>query len=351
MSARGHYRVHVIYRKQFMDIQKKYVVTGAAGFIGAYLSRYLLENGFVSLKNLILVDVPSHFKDRECARRMTSDLNQCSILSPEDFEKAAASSLLPESVAGIFHMGASSSTEEMRADYLKKWNVDYSKKVWNFCHNLKIPLVYASSAATYGNGEQGFSDSPDIFSKLKPLNPYGQSKLEFDIWAHQESLADRQPPRWAGLRFFNVYGPGEEHKGGQASVVIHAREQILKNKSLKLFKSHKEGIADGFQKRDFVYVEDLCRVCAFFVFDRPKMNGIFNVGTGQARTFLDLAKACFQALGVKERIDFIPTPEKLREHYQYFTQADLESLRKSGYTSTFTKLEEGVSKTFQNYHG
>jgi ADP-L-glycero-D-manno-heptose 6-epimerase len=182
------------------------------------------------------------------------------------------------------------------------------------------------------------------------LNPYGHSKLEFDIWAYQESL-ELKPPRWAGLRFFNVYGPGEEHKGGQASVVVHAREQILKNKTLKLFKSHRDGIADGQQKRDFVFVEDVCSVCSFFIFDKPITSGIFNVGTGQARTFLDLGKACFHALGVKDNIEFIPTPEKLRSHYQYFTQSDLTRLRSSGYTQSFTSLEDGVAKTFQNYHG
>ncbi len=334
-----------------MNLKSKLVITGAAGFIGAYWVRFLLESGRAQLEDLCLVDTPEAFEKRLAIKQTIGDFSKVIVFSPEEFEGSVLNNTLSFRPSTVFHFGASSSTEEMRLEFLKRWNVEYSKNIWTYCASHKIPLVYASSAATYGGGEMGFSDAPEKFSMLKPLNPYGESKLIFDIWAHAESKKGLAPPIWAGLRFFNVYGPGEEHKGNQASVVVHARKQILETGTLKLFESHRQGIAHGQQKRDFIFVEDLCRVSQFFVWGFPKYSGIFNVGTGEARTFEDLAKACFACLNVPVRISYIPTPEKLRPHYQYFTQADLNRLRGAGFHEAFTRLEEGVLKTLQNYYG
>ncbi len=329
--------------------QKYFVVTGAAGFIGSFLARRLLETQLVHPKHLLLVDFEQAYRDRPCTKWIRENFNLV-CLNPEDFENSMRQGGLSSKVAGVFHMGASSSTEEMRLDFLKKWNVEYSKTVWNFCSQESIPLVYASSAATYGDGTQGFSDSELDFQKLKPLNPYGQSKLEFDIWAQNQSQSGVSPKRWAGLRFFNVYGPGESHKGSQASVVVHAQKQIQETGKLKLFQSHRQGIADGQQKRDFVYVGDVASVCEFFMMGPAKMSGVFNVGTGQAQTFESLGLECFRAMGLKPNIEYIPTPEKLRPHYQYFTQADVSRLRMAGFEKEFFDLKQGVAKTLSQYY-
>jgi ADP-L-glycero-D-manno-heptose 6-epimerase len=232
----------------------------------------------------------------------------------------------------------------MNTEFLQKVNVEYSQDLWNYCSKNQIPFIYASSAATYGAGEQGYSDNEALIQDLRPLNPYGESKRLFDAWALQQDSAGNHPPIWSGHKFFNVYGFGERHKGNQASVVIHAYDQICKTGSVKLFKSHKDGIRDGEQRRDFIWVNDVIDVL-FFAAQSPIKRGIYNLGTGQARTFIDLVRAVFRAMSLPEKIEFVPTPEAIRERYQYFTQAEMGKLATAGYTQPFTSLEEGVQRT------
>jgi ADP-L-glycero-D-manno-heptose 6-epimerase len=243
-------------------------------------------------------------------------------------------------------MGASSDTTEMRVDFLRRVNVDYSKQLWDLCREFQIPFIYASSAATYGGGEEGYADDEATMARLKPLNPYGQSKLDFDLWVLQQSKAGHEPPAWSGFKFFNVYGFGERHKGRQSSVVLQGFDQILSTGKLKLFKSHKPGVADGEQKRDFIFVDDVIDAM-MFALERPIRRGIFNLGTGKARSFLDLARATFQALGMSPKIEFIDTPVEIRDRYQYFTEAPMQKLREAGYAREFTSLEDGVRETIR----
>ena len=217
--------------------------------------------------------------------------------------------------------------------------------MWTICSSFQIPLIYASSAATYGMGEYGYIDDHKIIEQLKPLNPYGESKNNFDKWALQQPL---QPPFWAGLKFFNVYGPNEYHKSRMASVIFHTFNQVNKNGNVKLFRSHNPDFKDGMQLRDFVYVKDLVNVIRFLMENKP-LSGIYNLGTGKARAFLDLAKATFKAMNVFENIDFIDTPEDIRDKYQYFTEAKMEKLRSAGYNQAFYTLEEGVTDYVKNY--
>lgn len=313
------------------------VVTGAAGFIGAYLTRRLLAAG-TPAERLILVDELPLFGERRACRDFARI--GATFQAPGEFlefiESAAA-----KDVATVFHIGACSNTDEFREDYLKTVNLDYSKRVWAACTRARVPLFYASSAATYGDGHQGFSDDADLRKSLKPLNPYGWSKQHFDLFVQTEAAAGRTPPQWAGFKFFNVYGPGEDHKGGQASVLWHARRQFLQNGSVNLFRSHRSDVADGEQKRDFVWVGDVVDVLTTFARE-PLKSEIYNVGCGQARTFIDLAKAVAASVNVEPRINFVDTPEKLRKGYQYWTQADLKNLRRAGYTQPFTSLEDGA---------
>jgi len=223
--------------------------------------------------------------------------------------------------------------------------LNYSKKIWNQCIEYGIPLVYASSGATYGLGEHGYSDSHEIVEKLKPLNPYGDSKNDFDKWALKQ---EREPYFWAGLKFFNVYGPNEYHKGRMASVIFHAFNQIHGNGKVKLFRSHNPEYKDGEQLRDFIYVRDVVDVCIFLMETR-KHSGLYNLGTGKARTFLALAKSTFNALDLEPNIEFIDTPEDIRDKYQYYTQAEMDKLRSIGYEKEFTSLEEGVEDYVKHY--
>jgi ADP-L-glycero-D-manno-heptose-6-epimerase len=235
-------------------------------------------------------------------------------------------------------LGARTDTTEFNRELLWKLNTDYTKEIWKRCVDYQIPLVYASSAATYGLGEFGYKDDESLIPQLVPLNPYGDSKNEFDKWALKES---EKPFFWAGLKFFNVYGPGESHKGRMASVVWHAYNQIKDTGAMKLFRSHNPKYKDGEQMRDFVYVEDVCEVM-FWLMNHRKDSGIYNMGSGEARTFLDLVRAVFKAMGKEERISFVDTPADIRDKYQYFTEADMSKLRGIGYKKPFSGLEKGV---------
>lgn len=247
----------------------------------------------------------------------------------------------------IFHLGARTDTTEMDEATHMRLNYDYSRQVWHQCVKFGLPLVYASSAGTYGSGAKGWSDNHDLIPELEPLNPYARSKQAFDLWALEQ---EDKPYFWAGLKFFNVYGPGERFKGRMSSVVRHAWQQIKETGQVKLFESHHPDYPHGGQKRDFIYVKDVVEVMFWLMLNRkPQHNGIYNLGTGRARTFRDLTEAVFAALEKEPKIEFIPTPEDIRDKYQYFTEAKMEKLRSIGYSRSFTSLEEGVREYVQKY--
>jgi ADP-L-glycero-D-manno-heptose 6-epimerase len=250
-----------------------------------------------------------------------------------------------EQVQFVFHLGARTDTTEFDTSIFEELNLHYSQYVWKCCVEYGLPLVYASSAATYGLGELGYEDNHEIVSQLKPLNPYGVSKNDFDIWALAQ---EKKPYFWAGLKFFNVYGPNEYHKARMASVIFHAFNQIKSTGKVKLFRSHRSDYTDGGQKRDFVYVKDLVKIC-FFLMHHRKDSGLYNLGTGKARTFYDLASSTFKALELEPNIEFIDTPEDIRDKYQYFTEADMHKLRTIGYKDEFYSLEEGVKDYVKEY--
>jgi len=312
------------------------VVTGAAGFIGSYLCKVLNAKGF---NNLILVDDFS--KQEKIANH--ENLNSYQKIERSKFISWLNST--EETIDFIFHLGARTDTTEFRWEILEELNLAYSKAIWQLCASKNIPLVYASSAATYGNGEFGYDDNTEILDKLVPLNPYGDSKNEFDKWVIKQDI---HPPFWAGLKFFNVYGPNEYHKGRMASVIFHAFNQIQEKGEMKLFRSHNPEYTDGGQLRDFIYVKDIASVCLFLMNEKPT-SSIYNLGSGTARTFLDLAMATFTALNKSPNISFIDTPEDIRDKYQYFTEANMTKLIATGYSSPFTTLESGVKDYVQNY--
>jgi ADP-L-glycero-D-manno-heptose 6-epimerase len=312
------------------------IVTGAAGFIGSCLIQKLNELKF---RYIIAVD---DFSNNE------KNLNLANKAIMERVDRKDLFSWLEKNnreVEFFFHIGARTDTTEFDTAIFDELNLDYSKKVWEACVNYQIPLVYASSAATYGLGENGYEDKEELISSLKPLNPYGDSKNDFDIWALNQP---KKPFFFAGLKFFNVYGPNEYHKGRMASVIWHAYQQITKNGTLKLFKSHRSDFKDGEQMRDFIYVKDLIDVCIFLM-EHRKNSGIYNLGTGKARSFNDLGVATFQALGLTPTIEYIDTPADIRDKYQYFTEATMQKLRSIGYDKPFTSLEDGVEDYVQNY--
>lgn len=312
------------------------IVTGAAGFIGSCLIERLNQDKF---NYIIAVD---DFSDEE----KNKNLDGKKIL--ERVDREVFFDWLEKNYAEVefcFHIGARTDTTEKSWPILEKLNLNFSKKLWEKCHQFQIPLVYASSASTYGLGENGYEDNESKIIDLKPLNLYGESKNEFDIWALQQT---NRPFFWAGLKFFNVYGPNEYHKDRMASVIFHAFHQINKTGKLKLFRSHNSDYQDGGQMRDFVYVKDVLEVCIFLMHHR-RNSGIYNLGTGRARTFYDLGKNTFEALGKTTEIDFIDTPEDIREKYQYFTEAKMAKLQSIGYSSPFTSLEAGVNDYVQNY--
>jgi ADP-L-glycero-D-manno-heptose 6-epimerase len=247
-------------------------------------------------------------------------------------------------LAGIVHLGACTDTTEMDVAYLERVNVDYSKGLWRYAARESLPFVYASSAATYGDGSQGYDDDEATIPRLVPLNPYGESKQRFDLFALAEAARGEAPPCWSGFKLFNVYGYGERHKGEMSSVVLKAFDQIRASGTLRLFRSHRPDVADGEQRRDFVAVEDVVEALRFAV-SKPLARGIYNLGSGRARSFRELAHAVFAALGRSPRIEFIDMPEQLRSRYQYFTEARMQKLRASGWTHPATSLEQGVACT------
>lgn len=312
------------------------VVTGAAGFIGSVLTGKLNSEGF---EDLVVVD---DFSKTEKNKNL-ADKQFIQPVERDDFFRWFDEN--HREVDFVLHIGARTDTTEFNKHVFDILNVDYSKQVWQRCTEHSIPLIYASSAATYGMGELGYKDDHSIVKNLKPLNPYGESKNEFDKWVLSQSTT---PPFWAGLKFFNVYGPNEYHKGRMASVIFHAFNQIRETGKVKLFRSHKPDYKDGEQLRDFVYVKDVTEVILYLMKTKPD-SGLYNLGTGQARTFLDLAGATFAALGLDPNIEFIDTPEDIREKYQYFTEATMTKLRLAGYELPFTPLEKGVADYLQKY--
>lgn len=307
------------------------IVTGGAGFIGSNLAAELALRG---THDIVVCD----WLDAEEKKHNLAKHRIAEILPPEG--------LLPwleqhsGEVEAIFHMGAISSTTEMDVAKITAHNIHLPQALWKISAEQGIRMIYASSAATYGDGARGFKDDETLveMEKLAPLNPYGWSKWQFDLWALKEKA---RPPQWAGLKFFNVYGPNEYHKGGQKSVVCGITPDAMAGKPVKLFKSYQADYADGGQLRDFVYVRD-CVGVMLWLFDTPGVSGIYNVGTGKARSFADLARAVFAALGKTPNIQYVEMPEILREKYQYFTEADMIRLRRAGYTKPFTELEDGV---------
>ena len=312
-------------------------ITGAAGFIGSCLAGKLNDMGH---KNLILVDEFGVRSDK--VRNYQSKAFIMKLGRGEFFQWLDRAH---DDVSFVFHIGARTDTTEKDWAVFEALNLNYSKALWERCAGYRIPIVYASSAATYGGGELGYDDRDELAFRLQPLNPYGVSKNEFDKWALQQKDA---PPFWAGLKFFNVYGPNEYHKGRMASVVFHTVRQIRETGKMRLFRSHKAGISDGHQQRDFIYVKDVLDIC-YFLLTNQIPNGLYNVGSGRARTFLDLAKATFQAMGLEPQIEFIDTPEDIRDTYQYFTQANMDKLRGAGYKKPFHSLEEGVEEYVKQY--
>ena len=314
------------------------IVTGAAGFIGSALVARLNAENF---NDIVVVD---DFSNTEKNKNLEGKLIMERVHRDHFFEWLQNNQKLIEFV---FHLGARTDTTEFDQELLNRMNTEYTKMVWNACTEYGIPLVYASSAATYGAGELGYNDDQDIIERLHPLNPYGISKNEFDRWALKQT---KSPYFWIGLKFFNVYGPNEYHKGRMASVILHAFKQIKATGEMKLFRSHNPEYKDGGQMRDFVYVKDVTDVLYFLMHHRKKSDsGIYNLGTGTARTFSDVAKTVFNAMNMKENISFIETPADIRDKYQYFTEARMTKLREIGYMQSFTSLEVGTDDYVRQY--
>ncbi len=312
------------------------VITGAAGFIGSCL---VTKFNQTDRSELILVDdFCREDKLLNLANKETSGLvhrNQFASWLDENHKRTRF----------IFHIGARTDTTSTEKAIFDQLNLEYTITIWNKCAEYDIPLLYASSAATYGDGSLGYKDDHDLVPDLKPLNEYARSKNDFDAWALQQH---EKPPHWWGLKFFNVYGPNEYHKGRMASVIFHCFQQIQATGKMKLFRSHRTDFADGEQKRDFIYVKDVVDICLFFMQRRPK-NGLYNVGTGKARTFHDLVAATFKSVNRTKAISFIDTPIDIRDNYQYFTEASIEKLRSAGYSRSFHTLEDGIRDYVSRY--
>ena len=326
-----------------MSKQPTIVVTGTAGFIGSVCVQFFNEQGW---NQLLLVDDFGV----EAKRKNWEQKQFIKII-----ERQAFIEQLPElefQIDAIVHLGARTDTTEFNYAIHEALNVEYSKALWHYATEKQIPFIYASSAATYGGGENGYEDTHTILDKLVPLNPYGVSKNEFDKWAIAQTTT---PPSWAGLKFFNVYGPNEYHKGRMASVIFHSFNQIKETGLVNLFKSHKDGFKDGEQLRDFVYVKDVVNVIYWMVQKMlasnwdMSLNGLYNLGTGKARSFYDLAANTFIAQGLQPNIEFVDMPLDIRDKYQYFTEANMSKLLAIGYDKQFSSLEEGVKDYVANY--
>ncbi len=308
------------------------VVTGGAGFIGSCVVAMLNQRG---IKDIIVVDR----WDAEGAKQRNLEGKSYQVFYDKcDFLQLILSDAIKDSVTAVIHMGACSSTTGQDPEYYRRNNFEYSCHIARWALRKGARLVYASSAATYGDGEGGYSDGLESIRRCKPLNYYGQSKQKFDEWVIENQLYDKV----VGLKFFNVFGPNEYHKGDMKSVIAKAYEKVVSEGKMFLFKSYRQEYADGEQMRDFIYVKDVVDVIFFFL-DHGRVNGIYNVGAGHARTWNDLAKALFLAAGKPLNIKYVPMPEVLRDKYQYFTEADMSRLRMAGYAKSFTSLEDAVA--------
>ncbi len=318
-----------------------YIVTGAAGFIGSCIVKKLNDEG---IENILIVDRLE--KDNKWLNLRGVKFQEY-IHADEFIQPDILNSVFDEGVTQIYHMGACSSTTETDVDYFMKNNVEYSQILYRYCSQYDVPICYASSAATYGDGEHGFVDEENDLEMLQPLNPYGWSKQLMDEWVIKQL---KRPERWFGVKFFNVYGPNEYHKGGQKSVIAHAFKQITETGTMKLFKSYKEGFADGEQLRDFVYVKDIVDAMWMLMSTEHKgVNGIYNLGTGTARSFKDLVKATFKGMDKEENIEYIEMPAALKDQYQYYTQAEMSKFQNVFPEFKFHTLEEGVEDYVKNY--
>lgn len=318
------------------------VVTGAAGFIGSCMIKRLNDAGY---PDILAVDEFSRAdKNRNLeGKQLWGQMHRNNFVRWLERNHT--------DVDAVIHLGARTDTTEQSVQIFNELNLEYSRALWMICAGYDIPFLYASSAATYGLGEHGYNDDHAIIPLLRPLNPYGQSKQDFDVWVLETAFGNTsmgQPPHWAGFKFFNVYGPNEYHKGRMASVIFHTARQIKATEAMKLFRSHRPDFKDGEQSRDFIYVKDVVDVLLHFLEKKPE-KGIYNLGTGQARTFLDLAKGTFHALELEPAITFMDTPADIRDTYQYYTQANMDKLRTAGYKEPFIGLEEGITDYVQRY--